>query len=291
MGRRAEPDLQRPPRRSASSLPGSGTASANSMIVAGLQLDIAWEDPEENFRRAEVLVERAVDRGAVLLALPEMFATGFSMRAQAMAEHAPAVRSFLSDRAARHGIWLVGGYHEIGENQPANACSVFGPDGAEILHYRKTHPFSLVGEHKHFEPGNRVDTIEINGLRVTPLICYDLRFPEIFRAVADSTDLFVVIANWPERRAHAWRTLLAARAIDDQAWVLGVNRVGEAEDHPHRGDTTLLDPWGEVIATLANEQGVVNGEVDKELVRSARERFGFLADRRPDLYRRLEEED
>jgi predicted amidohydrolase len=125
---------------------------------------------------------------------------------------------------------------------------------------------------------------------VTPLICYDLRFPELFRVAALDTDLFVVIANWPSRRAHAWRTLLAARAIDGQAWLLGVNRVGEAEGHPHRGDTSLLDPWGEVVATLAEEPGVVIGEVDATVAREARRRFRFLDDRRPDLYRRLEDE-
>ena len=259
------------------------------MIVAGLQLDIAWENPEENFHRAGALIDQAVDRGASLLALPEMFAAGFSMRAQAMAEHAEAIRVFLSKKASEHGIWLIGGYHEPGRRRPANACSIFGPDGSEVLHYRKIHPFSLVGEHEHFEAGARLETREIKGLRVTPLICYDLRFPELFRAAAGSTDLFVVIANWPERRSHAWRTLLAARAIDDQAWVLGVNRVGEGDGHPYRGDTTLLDPWGEVIATLAHEPGVVVGEVDSEMVRSARERFGFLADRRPDLYHKLED--
>lgn len=260
------------------------------MIVAGLQLDIAWEDPQENFRRADALIERAIDRGASLLALPEMFAAGFSMRARAMAAHAADIQGFLSDRAAEHGIWLIGGYHELGENRPANACSVFDPTGSEVLHYRKIHPFSLVSEHEHFEAGARIETFEINGLRVTPLICYDLRFPELFRAVAGSTDLFVVIANWPERRSHAWRTLLAARAIDDQAWVLGVNRVGEGDGHQYRGDTTLLDPWGKVEATLAEEAGVIVGEVDAEIVRSARERFGFLADRRPELYRKIEDE-
>jgi predicted amidohydrolase len=260
------------------------------MIVAGLQLDIAWENPEENFRRAGALIDRAIERGASLLALPEMFAAGFSMRARAMAEHAESIRDFLSRRSAEHGIWLIGGYHEPGEHRPSNACSVFDPDGAEVLHYRKIHPFSLVGEHEHFEAGGQLEHVEINGIRVTPLICYDLRFPELFRAVADSTDLFVVIANWPERRSHAWRTLLAARAIDDQAWVLGVNRVGEGDGHPYRGDTSLLDPWGEVMATLAGESGIVVGEVDADVVRSARERFGFLADRRPDLYRKIEDE-
>ncbi len=260
------------------------------MIVAGLQFDIAWEDPAENFRRVEPLAAEAAAGGARLLALPEMFATGFSMRSQAMAAHSPVIRAFLRDLAARHSVWVVAGLAEPGEERPANACVVLSPKGDELLHYRKIHPFTLAGEPEHFEAGERMATIEVEGVRITPLICYDLRFPELFRVTAESTDLFVVVANWPERRAHAWRTLLAARAIDDQAWVLGVNRVGEAQGHPHRGDTTLLDPWGAVVETMADEAGVVLGEVDPEVVRSARERFTFLNDRRPGLYRRLEDE-
>lgn len=260
------------------------------MIVAGIQFDIAWEDPDENFRRVGPLLQQAANHGARLIALPEMFATGFSMRAGEMATHAQATRDFLAQSASTLGVWLVGGFAEPGEARPVNAAGVFSPAGEEVLHYLKIHPFALAGEDEHFDAGNAVDTVEIEGVRVTPLICYDLRFPELFRARAVSTDLFVVIANWPIRRAHAWRTLLAARAIDDQAWVLGVNRIGEAEGHPHRGDTTLLDPWGAVVSTLADEAGVVLGEVDAGVVGKARERFPFLDDRRPELYRELEEE-
>jgi predicted amidohydrolase len=260
------------------------------MIVAGLQLDIAWENPAENFRRAEPLVREAAREGARLLVLPEMFATGFSMRAEAMAAHAPATRDFLADTAVRLGVWMIGGYAAPGEARPVNVCSVFAPDGSEALNYRKIHPFSAAGEPEHFDAGEHLHTVEIEGLRVTPLVCYDLRFPELFRAAASATDLFVVIANWPSRRAHAWRTLLAARAIDDQAWTLGVNRVGEAEGYPHEGDTTLLDPWGEVVATLADRPGVVVGEVNAAVVAEARRKFRFLDDRRPELYHRLEDE-
>jgi len=261
------------------------------VIVAGLQLDIAWEDPGANFVRAASLASRAADVGARLLVLPEMFATGFSMRAEEMAEHAPAIQDFLSRTAVHHDVWILGGYAEPGVTKPANACSLFSPDGGERLHFRKIHPFTPAHEPEHYEAGATLETAEVDGLRVTPLICYDLRFPEPFRAAAAATDLFVVPANWPVRRAHAWRTLLAARAIDCQCWVLGVNRVGVAEGYLHRGDTSLLDPWGEVVATLADEPGVVVGEVDAEVVHTAREHFSFLADRRPDVYRRLEEED
>ena len=259
------------------------------MIVAGLQLEIEWENPAENFRRAETLAEQAAERGARLLVLPEMFATGFSMRAEVMASYSPEVRGFLADLATRHQLWVIGGFAEPGEQRPANACGVFSPDGREMLHYRKIHSFSLAGEEEHYEAGDEIGTIEIEGVRVTPLICYDIRFPELFRVAATDTDFFIVVANWPTRRAYAWRTLLAARAIEDQVWVLGVNRVGDANGYPHRGDTSLVDPWGKVVATLADTPGVVSGEVEVEVAREARKRFRFLDDRRPDVYRRLED--
>jgi predicted amidohydrolase len=257
------------------------------MIVAGLQLDIEWEEPEENFRRAAELTERAVAQGARMVALPEMFATGYSVRTLAATVHADATREFLSELARRHRLWVLGGYAEPGDPRPANACSLMAPDGSEALHYRKVHPFSLAREQELFAGGDRIETADVEGVRVTPVICYDLRFPELFRAAADATDLYVVIANWPNRRGPAWRVLMAARAIDGQAWLLGVNRVGEAGGLMHDGDSALVDPMGEVVTTLSKEPGVVVGEVDPDRVREIRERFGFLADRRPEIYPKL----
>lgn len=255
--------------------------------VAGIQLDTVWENPEASFRRVVPLAERAVADGARLLVLPETFATGLSQRAEAMAAHAPAVRVFLGDLARRLGAWLLGGLVEPGDRLPANAYLLVDPSGAEVLRGRKIHPFSLVGEAERYEPGDEIRTTTVEGVRVTPLICYDLRFVELFRASAERTDCFVVLASWPEPRAHAWRTLLAARAIDCQAFVLGVNRVGEAEGRPHLGDTALLDPLGEPVASLAGREGVVAGEVDPARVAELRARYPFLRDRRPGLYRRL----
>jgi len=255
------------------------------MRVAALQLDIAWENPQETFRRVEAVAVDAADRGARVLALPEMFATGFSMQAEAMAAHAGAVRGFLAALARRLDVWLLAGLAEPGRERPANAYTLVAPDGRERLHGRKVHPFSLMAEAEHYESGSRVRTTGVEGVRFTPLVCYDLRFVELFRAAADRTDCFIVLANWPERRSHAWRTLLAARAIDCQAYVLGVNRVGSAEGHPHRGDSTLVDPLGEVVATLAERPGAVVGDVDPGHVADVRRRYPFLADRRPEIYR------
>ena len=176
------------------------------MIVAGLQLDIAWEEPAENFRRAAELAVEAAAVGARLLVLPEMFATGFSMRSEAMAEHAPAVRTFLADTATRHEVWVVGGFAEPGDDRPANACSVIAPDGSERLHYRKIHPFAYAGEAEHYAAGDDLVTVAVEGLRFTLFVCYDLRFADKFWDAALGTDVYIVVANWPEPRRHHWWT-------------------------------------------------------------------------------------
>lgn len=260
------------------------------MRVAGVQLEIVWEDPKSNLTRVEPLVAEAATAGARLIALPEMFATGFTMAAAAAAMHADEIREALASMARRHRVWLLGGYAEPGEARPYNACSLMSPAGDEVVHYRKIHPFSLAREHEHYAAGRQLVTAVVEGIRVTPTICYDLRFPEMYRAAAVGTDLFAVLANWPDRRSHAWRTLLAARAIDCQAWLLGVNRSGDdGNGVPHRGDSSLVDPMGEIAETLAWEEGLVAGDVDAGRVREIRERLPFLADRRPDVYRTLED--
>ncbi|MEW6744767.1 MAG: nitrilase-related carbon-nitrogen hydrolase [Planctomycetota bacterium] len=258
------------------------------MIVAGLQFDIAWEDPWENFARVERLVPAAVAAGARLLVLPEMFATGFSMAAERVAAPTPEIRDFLAGLAQRHGLWVLAGFVEPGDPLPLNVCALFNPEGEEKLHYTKIHPFSLAGEPDHYGAGARLATHKVEGLRVTPFICYDLRFPEVFRAAADRTDLYLVIANWPTPRADAWRLLLRARAIENQAFVLGVNRVGEDPNgHHYSGNSVLLDPLGHEIASAAAEPTIVAGEVDPKVVAQSRAKLGFLADKRFTLYREL----
>ncbi|MFC1661304.1 nitrilase-related carbon-nitrogen hydrolase [Gemmatimonadota bacterium] len=258
------------------------------MIVAGVQMDIAWEDPRANFRRVEQLGAVARAEGARLLALPEMFATGFSMRAEMVSHFAEETCEFMAGLARRLGVYVAGGFAEPEEPKPANACALFDPEGRELLRYRKIHPFSLGTENEHYSAGEGVETAEVEGVHVTPLICYDLRFPEVFRPAAAQTHLFLVLANWPEPRREAWAVLLRARAIENQAFVLGVNRTGVGGGETYRGDSVLVGPLGAVLAA-PGPAGLVVGEVDPASVREVRERLGFLRDRRPEVYRRLEE--
>ena len=258
------------------------------MIVAGLQLDLAWEDPPVNFARARAAAGEAAAAGARLIVLPELCATGFTMNAEPAAGHADSTLDFVTDLARSLQVWVLAGLVEPHRPRPRNACVLYDPRGTERLRYHKIHPFSLAGEERHYCAGDAVHTADVEGIRVTPLICYDLRFPEVFGAAAAATDLFVVIANWPQKRAHAWKTLLRARAIEGQCYLLGVNRVGVGGDMPHSGDSALLDPMGEVLAEAeAGRPAIVAGTVDATEVKKTRRRFSFLADRRTELYRSL----
>ncbi len=256
------------------------------MKVGLVQFDIAWEDAAENHRRVAKRLEEAAGLGARLAILPEMFCTGFSMDAARIAQSpGGSTEAFLKRQASALGLWVIGSIAEAGEPAPRNTALIVSPDGG-VQRYSKIHPFTYAGEHRHYAPGDRIVTVEIDGVRVTPFICYDLRFPEPFRVAAAGTDLFVVVANWPEPRREHWRTLLRARAIENQAFVAGVNRVGDGGKLHYAGDSALIDPLGEAIAEAGDEEAVLVGEIEVERVRRGREHFPVLADVRPEAYRR-----
>jgi predicted amidohydrolase len=251
--------------------------------VAAVQHDIVWEDPEANFARLEPLVAAAAGQGARLVVLTEMFATGFSMAADRIAEPAVGGRSaeFLTAAASEHGVWMCGSIPErrAGGGRPCNQLLLVGPDG-ETHRYAKIHPFSYAGEHEHYEAGTETLTVDVGGVRVSPFVCYDLRFPEEMRSVAEETDLYVVVANWPAPRRRHWQVLLQARAIEDQAYVVGVNRVGHGDGLDYAGDSMVIDPMGEVLASAAGGEAILVTEVDPAVVRDVRTSLPFLQDRR-----------
>ncbi len=257
------------------------------MRIALLQHDIVWEDPAANHQQVAVHLERAARGGAELVVLPEMFATGFSMAAERVAEPTDGpTRRFLAAAARDLNLGILAGIAvHSAEGRPRNCAVFLGPDGA-CFSQTKLHPFSGADEGRYFEPGGAVGTFQFRGLRVTPFICYDLRFPEIFRVAADHTDLFVVIASWPARRRAHWRPLLLARAIENQAYVAGVNRIGEGGGLSYAGDTVLYDPWGEALLSPEPEvESLGFAEVDPARVAEVRGSFPALKDRRPEAYR------
>jgi predicted amidohydrolase len=254
--------------------------------VALVQMDLAWENVAENHRRARRLLEEAVKKGARLALLPEMFCTGFSMESDRIAQQpgGPS-EAFLRAAAKELGLSVLATIPEAGSPRPRNMAILTGPDGS-AARYAKIHPFSFGGEDRVYTGGDRVVTVPVDGVRVTPLVCYDLRFPEPFRLAADDTDLFALVANWPEARRDHWRTLLRARAIENLCYVAGVNRVGEGGGLRYAGDSVVVSPWGEVLVEGAADEAVLVCDVDPAVVSDARAKFPALRDRRPEAYRR-----
>ena len=251
------------------------------MKVAAVQHDIVWEDPDANFAHLAPLVAAAAAQGARLVVLTEMFATGFSMAAGRIAEPTGGPSSaFLAACAAEHGVWVCGSIPERRDGgRPCNQLVLAAPDGS-AHRYAKIHPFSYAGEHEHYEAGTTTLTVDVEGVRVSPFVCYDLRFPEELRDVAEATDLYVVVANWPAPRRRHWQVLLQARAIENQAYVVGVNRVGRGDGLDYAGDSMIVDPMGEVLASAAGGEAVLVADVDPAVVDDVRTSLPFLADRR-----------
>jgi predicted amidohydrolase len=250
--------------------------------IAAVQHDIVWEDPKANFDHLAPSIAAAADAGADLVVLTEMFATGFSMRAKQIAEpvDGPSTQ-FLVEQAHYHGLRICGSIPELrdGSTRPFNQLVFAEPDGT-VHRYAKVHPFSYGREHEHYAPGNGYLTLDIDGVRVTPLVCYDLRFAYAFWDVALGTDCYVVVANWPASRRVHWQVLLRARAIENQAYVVGVNRVGRGGKLDYTGDSCVIDPLGEVVASAGAAETVLYASVDPEVVSTIRTKFPFLADRR-----------
>jgi predicted amidohydrolase len=256
------------------------------MKVAAIQHDITWEDADQTRKHLAPLVQQAADAGARLIVVTEMFATGFSMRPERIAEDAGGPNEkFLIDQAREHGSWLVGSIAQWDrrDGRARNVAVLAGPDG-NTHRYAKIHPFSYAGEHEKYAAGSELVTVDLvvdgETLRITPFVCYDLRFGDDFWARADQTDLYLVPANWPEPRREHWRTLLRARAIENQAYVVGVNRVGAAKDQVYVGDSAIIDPLGMVLVEASVGEAVLVADVTAHRVAEVRGRFPFLADRR-----------
>jgi len=253
---------------------------------AAVQHDIAWCNRQANFAHLSDLIAAAVDRGAKFVLLSETFSTGFAVESPDFAEEEGGPSSqFLVTQARHHGVWVAGSCPEIptessaDDRRPANTLVVAAPDGT-VHRYRKIHPFTFGGEDRHVRPGTEPVTITVGDLRVSLFVCYDLRFSDEFWPLARDTDVYVVPANWPEPRREHWMTLLRARAIENQAYVVGCNRVGSGGGLHYSGDSCIVDPYGDVLASQRYGEGILLADVTADRVKEVRERFRFLPDRR-----------
>jgi predicted amidohydrolase len=251
------------------------------MNLFAVQLDIVWEDKAANFARVRALLASTMPAPGSLVVLPEMFATGFSMNLDVTRQRADREdETFLASLAREHRVFVVGG--AVGEGARTlgrNEAVAFSPDGSLLARYTKIHPFSLGGEAAAHECGTEIVTFDCGGFVVAPFVCYDLRFPEIFRTAAlRGANLFIVIALWPVKRQQHWLTLLQARAIENQAYVVGVNRVGTEPNYSYAGRSVVIDPHGVIIADAGEREQVLTTMIDPEVAAAWRRDFPGLRD-------------
>jgi omega-amidase len=252
-------------------------------FVYAVQFNIVWEDRQANFKKVAKALDTAAPARGSLIVLPEMFDVGFTMNHTLATEAASQTADFVAGLARSHGCHVLAGYADRIASTSVNQARVFAPDGSAVGQYIKSFPFTIGSEHEHYAAGTGPTVFDWAGIRVAPIICYDLRFPELFRrATLDGAEMFCVIANFPSSRVDHWITLNRARAIENQAFVVAVNRCGKDPKLAYPGRSMVIDPRGAVLADAADRPQVVAAPIDIEGLRTYRREFAVLKDARPE---------
>lgn len=249
----------------------------NKLSVTLVQTDLAWHDPGQNrrhFQRVIADLREPTD----LIVLPEMFTTGFTMEAHTWAESMDGETLGWMAEMARQAGAAVCGSLIIGQGGRYWNRLVWMPADGNPSHYDKRHLFAMAGEHHHFEAGDERLIVDLQGWRVCPLVCYDLRFP-VWSRNRDDYDLLIYVANWPSRRREHWRLLLKARAIENQCYVVGVNRIGrDARGNHYAGDSAVIEYSGAEIISRGGESMIATIKLDRDALSAYREQLPFLRD-------------
>ena len=249
----------------------------STLTVTIVQADLLWHDAAGNREQFTSTISDLHD-ATDLIVLPEMFTTGFSMDAPELAETMDGDSVvWMQNMAAGSNAAVCGSLIIADDNKYFNRFICAAPNG-DLVCYDKRHLFRLADEQNHYAAGNKLVTFEIKGWRICPMVCYDLRFPAWSRN-RNSYDLLLYVANWPDRRHHAWETLLRARAIENLSYVAGVNRSGkDGNDIPYKGGSSILDYLGADLANLGDSAGTATAELELEKLTAFRDRFAFHKD-------------
>lgn len=243
-----------------------------------IQPDIVWEDKTANLNHYEQLINSITDTKHVVV-LPEMFNTGFSMAPETFAESMDGAGvSWMAAMAVKHRCIITGSLMIAENGRYYNRMIWVQPDG-RIGTYDKRHLFAYGNEDKHYTAGDRRTIVSVNGWRINLMVCYDLRFPVWARNKNTEYDVLLYVANWPQQRSLAWKTLLQARAIENMSYVVGVNRVGtDGKGLSYSGDSSVFGPLGETLCQLPAAELVQTVTLDKDVLEKARATFPFLKD-------------
>jgi omega-amidase len=250
----------------------------DQLKVTILQAYLFWENIDKNLQNISLKLS-AIREKTDLIVLPEMFSTGFTMNAADLAEDMDGkTMKWMKEKAKYFNAVITGSLIIKEKGKFYNRLIWMKPDGT-YQHYDKKHLFGMAGENKVYQAGNKKLMVELNGWKIMPAICYDLRFPVWLRNSNDLYDLLLVVANWPEKRAHHWRTLIPARAIENQSYIIALNRVGhDGNEIYYSGDTTCIDPEGKVVYYKRDEEDLYTFTIYKSEVEKTRSEMPFLND-------------
>ncbi|MBN1471644.1 MAG: amidohydrolase [Syntrophaceae bacterium] len=253
------------------------------LIVTLIQTELFWEDIRANLAMFDEKLNSISEKTDIII-LPEMFTTGFTMNVKEIAEPMNGLAvSWIVAKAKQKRAHILGSVMIKEDKKYFNRLIWTKPTG-EIVTYDKKHLFRMSGEHKVFSPGIKHLTIEVNGWKLRTFICYDLRFPIWCRNVANQYDVAVYIANWPAKRAQHWKLLLPARAVENQCYVIGVNRVGaDGNGHDYSGDSCIIVPTGEILFQKVNDACIHTTKLSYDRIKAFRETFAAWQDADNDI--------
>lgn len=255
--------------------------TADALHVHLVQPDVVWHDPPANYDRVRRMLDERPPTTDSLIVLPEMFATGFTNEISLAADTPDnATARWLEDLCAETHCHAIAGVAALDPltGLGLNQAICVSPTSGEMMRYAKIHQFPLSREMNHFTAGDEVQTVNMAGVEVCPLVCYDLRFPETWRNAAGAA-VFVLIANWPASRMHHWHALLRARAIENQAFVIGVNRTGTDPNVQYSGGSVVYDYDGHCLTEMDERPGLAATTLDLSAMREFRQKLPFLPKR------------
>ncbi len=259
------------------------------MKIALAQTNIIWEDKAANRRTASEMIASAASKGCAIIIFPEVALTGFTMNIDILAEPAESSETvaFFRNEAAKNNIFITfGAALTHADGKVRNQSVTVDRNGSIVSSYAKIHPFSHGVEAKYFVGGSSIEWFDIDDITVSPFICYDLRFPEIFQAASAKSRLIIEIACWPDLRLPNFDLLLRARALENQCFIAAVNRVGDEMKYHYSGHSQIVSPYGEVLTEICEDEALIIGEIDISEADKYRREYQLKKDRRPEIYKK-----
>lgn len=254
------------------------------MIIGIAQIDIIWENINKNMKKVEEFIERASKNKVDLILFPEMALTGFTMNINKLVLSEDEIIKWIGKNAKDNNINIGIGVAVKSDKMGSNKYIIMSREGKCLTKYTKIHPFSYSGEDDKYHKGDKILTCEIDGFKIAPFICYDLRFPEIFQIASKEAQIITIAANWPKEREKHWITLLKARAIENQCYIIGINRMGIGNDLHYNGKSIFVSPDGNILNEISEKETLIIKELKIDMIRAIKEQFDIKKDRREDLY-------